>query len=476
MTDALAESLGVNIELVDAGSYKFTADGRSFTLGSLASTTGADFILGTDANDTINAGSGNDEVRGGSGDDYLHGGSQSDTLLGGDGNDTLIGDNITNSYTGYNNDNAMDARYNKGNDVLAGGAGEDFLAGGYGSDTYIFNKGDGVDTIQEMQIGDYSQKYYDSGSRDTIKFGEGLNQEDVRFDYDGLDLHVTFANNDTDKVIVKNFKNSTLETMQFSDGSVLKQSDIPTMIYGTEASEEIWGSENIADIVQAGAGDDTTFTGSGDDIVYGGDGNDDINAYNSGNNTMYGEAGDDAIGTGAGQDIIDGGIGNDYVESGAGSDTITGGIGDDTLRGESGADTYRYSQGDGNDIIQQASSDGTSTDTLELTDIDHDDILFSRDGDDLNINFDNNILGSVIVDDYFTEQFNNSDGLIIDANDEFALDLSANSNKIAELLAAAGADDIDMDGGSVDGTVQTTTKLSSSELADLWLPKQSNEF
>lgn len=59
-----------------------------------------------------------------------------------------------------------------------------------------------------------------------------------------------------------------------------------------------------------------------------------------------------------------------------------------------------------------------------------------------------------------------------------ALDLSANSNKIAELLAAAGADDIDIDidGGSVDGTVQTTTKLSSSELADLWLPKQSNEF
>ncbi|WP_459253715.1 calcium-binding protein, partial [Francisella tularensis] len=79
VADALAESLGVNIELVDAGSYKFTADGKSFTLGSLASTAGADFILGTDSNDTINAGSGNDEVRGGLGDDVLYGGSQSDT-------------------------------------------------------------------------------------------------------------------------------------------------------------------------------------------------------------------------------------------------------------------------------------------------------------------------------------------------------------------------------------------------------------
>ncbi|APC96633.1 hypothetical protein [Francisella frigiditurris] len=74
-----------------------------------------------------------------------------------------------------------------------------------------------------------------------------------------------------------------------------------------------------------------------------------------------------------------------------------------------------------------------------------------RDGEDLLISFDSDPLGSVIVDDYFTSQYTNQ-GLEIDANDGFALDLSVNSNKIAELLAASGVDDIDMDGGSVDGT------------------------
>ncbi|GMN89411.1 hypothetical protein [Francisella sciaenopsi] len=114
-------------------------------------------------------------------------------------------------------------------------------------------------------------------------------------------------------------------------------------------------------------------------------------------------------------------------------------------------------------------------DTLELTDMDHDAINLSRDGEDLLISFDTDPLGSVIVDDYFSSQYTNQ-GLEIDASDGFALDLSANSNKIAELLAAAGADDIDIDGGGVDSTVQTTTKLTSSELADLWLPKESSEF
>nr|WP_280177128.1 calcium-binding protein [Pseudofrancisella aestuarii] len=163
---------------------------------------------------------------------------------------------------------------------------------------------------------------------------------------------------------------------------------------------------------------------------------------------------------------------NDNVISGnEGDDVITGGQGDDVISGGDGSDTYRYSQGDGNDTLDVSSNDGTM-DTLELTDINHDSVNLSRDGEDLLISFDSDPLGSVIVDDYFSSQYTNQ-GLEIDANDGFALDLSANSNKIAELLAASGADDIDMDGGSVDGTVQTTTKLSSSELADLWLPKES---
>ncbi|WP_232223363.1 calcium-binding protein [Francisella frigiditurris] len=374
---------------------------------------GDDTLRGGDQNDSLVGGEGsdklygdnhNDTLDGGLGDDYLYGGSQSDVLTGGEGNDTLIGDNVYNSSTGYNNNNVMDARYNKGNDVLAGGTGDDFLAGGYGSDTYIFNKGDGVDTIQEMLMSDYGAKYYDGGSRDTIKFGEGLNQEDVRLSISGRDLLVNFEGNEVDQLVLKDFmNNNTLEYFEFADGSKLNKSDIRI------------GS----------ASDDTLLGNNNDNVISGNEGN----------------------------------------------DIITGGQGDDAISGGEGSDTYRYSQGDGNDTLNVSSNDGTM-DTLELTDIDHDSVNLSRDGEDLLISFDSDPLGSVIVDDYFTSQYTNQ-GLEIDANDGFALDLSANSNKIAELLAASGADDIDMDGGSVDGIVQTTTKLSSSELADLWLPKEN---
>ena len=57
----------------------------------------------------------------------LTGTSGKDTLTGGVGDDTLTG--------------------LAGNDVLAGGKGKDLLVGGKGNDTYLFNRGDGQDTI-----------------------------------------------------------------------------------------------------------------------------------------------------------------------------------------------------------------------------------------------------------------------------------------------------------------------------------------
>ena len=60
--------------------------------------------------------------------DTLRGDSQDNALTGGDGNDTLFGQ--------------------LGNDTLYGGAGNDTLYGGRGSDIYVFERGDGADTIR----------------------------------------------------------------------------------------------------------------------------------------------------------------------------------------------------------------------------------------------------------------------------------------------------------------------------------------
>ena len=63
------------------------------------------------------------------------------TITGTSGNDTLVGTTASDAII-------SDA----GNDILTGGAGNDTLTGGAGNDTYIFNLGDGVDTINDLSL------------------------------------------------------------------------------------------------------------------------------------------------------------------------------------------------------------------------------------------------------------------------------------------------------------------------------------
>lgn len=71
-------------------------------------------------------------LEGGEGRDSFRGSADNDVLNGNGGNDRLTG---------------LD-----GNDVLAGGAGRDVLDGGNGNDTFIFNEGDGRDSIRNFDL------------------------------------------------------------------------------------------------------------------------------------------------------------------------------------------------------------------------------------------------------------------------------------------------------------------------------------
>lgn len=136
-------------------------------------------------------------------------------------------------------------------------------------------------------------------------------------------------------------------------------------------------------------------------------------------------------------------------------------MGDDILHGGAGSDTYGYSAGDGNDTIY-ITNDG-STNTIKLDGINSDDVLFSRSGDDLKVNF-SDITGSLLLDDYF----DNDADIIIDADDEFQLQISRNSELMTQILASSDTDD--GDGGSI-GITQTTTQVDTSQISHLWTPK-----
>ncbi len=103
---------------------------------------------------------------------------------------------------------------------------------------------------------------------------------------------------------------------------------------------------------------------------------------------------------GAGDDIVDltsplyayghvelnGEDGNDVLWGSAGNDVLTGGKGNDRLSGGAGNDRYLFARGDNQDTIVEQDSNPDSHDILRFSeDINHDQLWFTRQNDDLRI-------------------------------------------------------------------------------------------
>ena len=321
---------------------------------------GNDVLYGNEGNDSLWGGNGNDEIHGGDGDDYIEGNEDDDVLFGDDGNDYIAG--------------------GSGNDILSGGKGNDDLFGDGGDDTYIWNLGDGLDTIQ------------DSWGKSIIQFGEGISPTDVtiRSNDGAVELLV---NND----VTQGIRISTRYDLQrdespyevhFKDGTIMNLTNVGLTFTQTDEAEKITGTD-FDDIIYANGGNDTVHAGSGNDIIYGGDGND----------NLYGEEGSDTIHGGAGDDYIIsdldnakdenwthelyGDEGNDYLQGSIGKDILVGGTGNDNLSGNAGDDTYIYNLGDGFDTIYE---DGGNDTIVFGQGITLEDLTFRKSGTDLIIN------------------------------------------------------------------------------------------
>ncbi|WP_310442559.1 Ig-like domain-containing protein [Sulfurimonas sp.] len=321
-------------------------------------------------NDTITSGKGNDTLYGRAGNDTLRSNDGADSLYGGDGDDTLdIG---------------------RGDDTLNGGKGNDTLMGGFGNDTYIYNRGDGKDTI----IDSYS---YGNAGNDTLKFGEGINAEDIIAKAVGNDMIIALKEEGktfeqlSDKLILKDWLdvNKRIENFSLADGTVLTLTQMQQatdgddyLTFGDEgvSVDALSGNDTVIsgrgnDTLQGGEGDDTLVAGLGDDIIEGGLGND-ILRGEDGNDILYGDAGSDLIQGGRGNDTLYVGSGADILEGGEGNDTYVFTRGDETnsIIDTAGNDTLRFAEGIakedilvkavGKDIIIALAEDGKSFEEL----------------------------------------------------------------------------------------------------------------
>ncbi|MBS1191827.1 MAG: hypothetical protein H6R10_3619 [Rhodocyclaceae bacterium] len=324
-----------------------------------------------------------DLLVGTNGDDYLNGRGGDDVVLGKAGNDTLYGD--TGNDRLYGGD---------GDDRLNGGTGNDLLDGGAGNDTYVFNMGDGMDTIVDA---------IDQTGTDNIVFGPGVFAGDLDIYIDGNDL-VFAHSNGKDRLSISNWAasspDSRITSVHFDDGRTL---DLSTLIAGTSGSDTLTGTDQN-DLLSGGAGDDALYGGAGDDLLIGGTGTD-VLAGGTGNDTYFVSGDQDVIienpdegidtvearvnyalpdnvenltlgGTGAisgtgnqldnviqgngaanalyglaGNDILNGGGGNDFLDGGSGDDAMAGGTGDDAYVVDSLADTVTELAGQGKDTV-----------------------------------------------------------------------------------------------------------------------------
>ncbi|MCX6075165.1 MAG: Ig-like domain-containing protein, partial [Campylobacterales bacterium] len=275
--------------------------------------------------------------------------SDGSTLVGTKGILTLIGSDSDDTFTWK--ESVLSISMGAGNDIvtlgtrddmLIGGEGNDTLQGGGGNDTYIFNHGDGQDTIIDEDR--YAPYYWnpsytltrDSGN-DTLQFTDGITADDliVKASANSNDLIVAIKedgvafDNLSDKITLKNWFNSDnrIEAITFDDGTVWDISDIVNA-QGTDDADTIHLLDSIRDITLNLRGDNDSVTTA------------------NGNNT------------------INGGEGNDSVNAGGGDDTLIGGTGNDTLQGDGGNDTYVFAKGDGIDTI----FDTAGNDTLKFTD------------------------------------------------------------------------------------------------------------
>jgi VCBS repeat-containing protein len=252
----------------------FGGEGNDQLLGDAGSDylegeSGEDFVFGGDGNDQIVGGNGADQLSGDAGDDVLDGEAGDDFVFGGSGNDSVFGGAGNDQLQGSDGDDELDGGVGNdtvfgetGNDTLVGGAGNDFLDGGDGDDTYVFDIGDGADTIRDTQ-----------GSS-TIQFGAGISLADLSLSQalslDGKEvLVVQYGSGDT--VAVLDGLKGINEHYRFVDGTTLTGQEL--IDQATKPRFQLQGTAG-SDFLLGGLSDDTLQGGIDNDTLYGGLGDD----------------------------------------------------------------------------------------------------------------------------------------------------------------------------------------------------------
>ena len=248
--------LGSTLEyltLTGAAAINGTGNARANVLTGNAA---ANILDAGSGNDTLNGGAGADTLIGGEGNDFYEVDDSADTVveLAGGGSDAVrtsatyaLSDEIEQLQAGGSasidlSGNALDNGIfgNSGNNVLTGAHGDDYLVGGAGNDVYVFNRGDGRDTIDNTDFLRDTANPELAGAVDTLRFGVGIGASDVVGMQFGDNIALRIKGS-ADQVVLANYygqdmvngttmSDHKIDRVEFADGTVWDQSMIDAVV------------------------------------------------------------------------------------------------------------------------------------------------------------------------------------------------------------------------------------------------------
>ncbi|MET0436527.1 MAG: peroxidase family protein, partial [Devosia sp.] len=262
----------------------------------------------------------------------LAGSAAGDDLIGADGDDLLFGHDGNDSLFGDTGDDLLVG--GSGNDDLDGGTGADTMVGGIGDDTYIVDDVD--DVVVEALAGGV-----DEVRTDLATYTLGANVEDLTYTGAGTFIGI---GNELANVIEGGAGVDTLTGLGGNDTYLVTAGDVVV-------EAENGGTDTIVSAASYTLGaniENLSFSGNADGVNGTGNALNNVITGNGGTNQLFGGGGNDTINGGDDADFIDGGTGDDILHGGAGNDT-------DILIG-----------GDGNDIIHLAANSGINNDGNDI--------------------------------------------------------------------------------------------------------------
>jgi Ca2+-binding RTX toxin-like protein len=396
-----------NVVAMTTASYTDIAGKSSLIVGTAANNTiqagdGKDLVFGLAGNDSITGGAGDDCLFGGAGDDTFFANlseAEFDKLQGGSGVDTLQrtttggqGDLVLNQFLATNgiervnldaggqntgidgnaDDNVLDfsaTTFFSARNVEGVGGNDTITATNSATRTYDGNAGNDVlngGSVADNLIGGTGDDTISgNGGNDTIKGGA---------DADSLN------GGDGDDTFLANLSEAEFDILQGGSG-------IDTLQRTTDGGQgnlvlnQFLASNGIERVNLDAGGSNRNIDGNANDnnldfsattllsgSVFGQGGNDTITATNSATRTYDGGDGNDVLNGGSVADNLIGRTGDDTISGGGGNDTIVGGTGLDSLTGGGGSDRFVFNNAsEGTDTITDFDPTATTGDLFNVS-------------------------------------------------------------------------------------------------------------